>query len=40
VAREGPKWGPSVTVDVVVRLTDGRRAWLLRAADQPIAGTF
>jgi hypothetical protein len=40
VARDGPKWGPDVTVDLVVRLTDGRRAWLLRAADQRIAATW
>lgn len=40
VARDGPKWGPDVTVDVVVRLTDGRRDWLLRAADQRIAATW
>lgn len=41
VAREGPKWGPGISVDVVVRLRspDGR-AFLLRAADQPIRGTF
>jgi hypothetical protein len=40
VARDGPKWGPDVTVDVVVRVTDGRRDWLLRAADQRIAATW
>ena len=41
VAREGPKWGPGISVDVIVRLrsTDGR-AFLLRAADQPIGATF
>ena len=40
VARDGPKWGPEVTVDVVLRVTDGRRDWLLRAADQRIAATW
>jgi hypothetical protein len=40
IARDGPKWGPGVHVDVVVRLTDGMRAWLLRAANQPIRGTY
>ena len=41
VARDGPKWGPGVSVDVVVRLTDsGGRKTLLRAADQMIRGTF
>jgi hypothetical protein len=40
VARDGPKWGPGVNVDVVVRVTQGGRSWLLRAAGQPIVGTF
>ena len=37
VAREGPKWGPEVNVDVVVRVrgADGQ-AVLLRAPTQPI----
>jgi hypothetical protein len=41
VAREGPKWGPGISVDVVIRLrsADGR-ALLLRAADQSIQGAF
>jgi hypothetical protein len=40
VARNGPKWGPDVTVDVVVRLVDAEdRRWLLRAADQTILRT-
>jgi hypothetical protein len=41
VAREGPKWGPGISVDVVIRLRspDGR-AFLLRAADQSIRGAF
>lgn len=38
--RDGPKWGPGVSVDVVVRLRDGSgRAALLRAADQVIQRT-
>ena len=40
VARDGPKWGPDVNVDVVVRLTDGSRSWLLRAPHQRISATF
>lgn len=41
VARDGPKWGPGVNVDVVIRLRDGtNRDVLLRAANQPIRGTF
>lgn len=40
VAREGPKWGPGVTVDVVVRLRDaGGATALLRATAQPIHRT-
>lgn len=36
--REGPKWGPGTTVDVIVRLRDaqGGAAVLLRAVRQPI----
>lgn len=38
VARGGPLWGPDVTVDCVVRLTDDAgRSYLLRTDDQPIA---
>jgi hypothetical protein len=41
VLRDGPKWGPGVDVDVVVRLTNERgQSVLLRAANQPILGTF
>jgi hypothetical protein len=41
VARDGPKWGPGITVDVVVRLHDqGGRDSLLRVANRPIQGTF
>jgi hypothetical protein len=37
VVREGPKWGPDVNVDVVVRLRGaGGEEYLLRAVDQPI----
>jgi len=40
VARDGPKWGPGITVDVVVHLHDqsGHDA-LLRVAGRPINGT-
>jgi hypothetical protein len=41
VARDGPKWGPGITVDVVVRLRDGGGfESLLRVANRPIQGTF
>ncbi len=37
IARDGPKWGPDVTVDVVVRLVEpGGSEYLLRAVDQMI----
>jgi hypothetical protein len=37
VARDGPKWGPGITGDVVVRLRDqSGQASLLRAAKTPI----
>jgi hypothetical protein len=40
MARGGPRWGPGIDVDVVVRLSDGRGGTLLlRAAGQPIART-
>jgi hypothetical protein len=39
-ARNGPKWGPGIRVDVVVRLRDANGgAVLLRARDQLIART-
>jgi len=41
VARDGPKWGPGITVDVVIRLRDaGGPESLLRVANRPIQGTF
>jgi hypothetical protein len=41
VARNGPKWGPGISVDVVVRLRDAEgRPFLLRAAKQVIQATF
>ncbi len=39
IARNGPKWGPGVTVDVVVKLVGGGETWLLRASDQMIGRT-
>lgn len=40
VIRNGPKWGPGVSVDVIVRVRDaGGTTRLLRAADQPINRT-
>jgi hypothetical protein len=41
VVRNGPKWGPHVAVDVVVRLRDkSGRVFLLRAAGQHIGATW
>ena len=37
--RNGPKWGPGITVDVVVRLKQGKQTWLVRAAGVPIKRT-
>ncbi len=40
VFRDGPKWGPHVMVDVVVRVTDGNgKSYLLRAPNQWIGMT-
>ena len=40
VGRDGPRWGPGITVDVVVRLRGpGGASTLLRAAAQPIHRT-
>jgi hypothetical protein len=41
VAREGPKWGPNVKVDVVVGLVHDAEdmTYLLKASDQPIFRT-
>jgi hypothetical protein len=39
-AGDGPKWGPGVKVDVVVRVVDTNgKAFLLRAPNQPIHRT-
>jgi hypothetical protein len=41
IARDGPKWGPDISVEVVVRLRDpSGRSYLLRAPMQTIAKTF
>lgn len=41
VAREGPKWGPGVSVDVVVRMREsGGRDVLLRASSRPIEAAY
>jgi hypothetical protein len=41
IVRDGPKWGPNVGVDVVVRLVDaGGRTALLSARNQIIGATF
>ena len=40
VARNGPKWGPGIYVDVVVRIIDeSRNFYLLRASNQYISRT-
>jgi hypothetical protein len=40
VARDGPRWGPGGSVDVMLQLRDGAgQAYRLRAADQPIHRT-
>lgn len=40
VARDGPRWGPGITVDVVVRLrASGGENAFVRAAGQPINRT-
>jgi hypothetical protein len=40
VARGGPKWGPSISVDVVVGVMIGSELRLVRASSQPITGTY
>lgn len=41
IARDGPKWGPDIAVDVVVRLVDSNeKTYLLRADDQMIGSTY
>ena len=37
--RNGPKWGPGIKVDVVVRLKRGEQTWLVRAAAVDIKRT-
>jgi hypothetical protein len=40
VGRNGPKWGPDVSVDVIVQVRDERNAtYRLQARQQPIART-
>ncbi len=40
IAREGPKWGPGIQVDVVVRIIDGENSiYLLKASNQSIYRT-
>lgn len=36
IARNGPRWGPNIKVDVVVRVTHGERSYLLKAEGQYI----
>jgi hypothetical protein len=37
--RGGPKWGPGIKVDVVVRLRQGKQTWLVRAPGVDIKRT-
>lgn len=40
VARDGPKWGPKIEVDVVVKLVDrGKKTYLLKASNQWVSRT-
>jgi hypothetical protein len=39
IARDGPKWGPNVYVDVIVRIMVGENVYLLRASEQYINRT-
>jgi len=39
IARDGPKWGPNVYVDVIVRISAGDKVYLLRASEQYIGRT-
>ncbi len=42
IARDGPKWGPGIYVDVVVKVKDHAnfRTYLLRASNQYIGATY
>ena len=41
IARDGPKWGPNIYVDVVVRIIDhNNRAYFLKASNQYIGGAY
>jgi hypothetical protein len=37
--RGGPKWSPGIKVDVVARLKQGKKTWLVRAAGVDIKRT-
>lgn len=37
--RNGPKWGPGIKVDVVARLKQGKKTWMVRAAGVDIKRT-
>ncbi len=39
IARDGPKWGPNIQVDVVVRITHEGNTYLLKASNQTIHRT-
>lgn len=41
IARDGPKWGPRIQVEVVVRISEkNKRTYLLRASQQWIGCTY
>lgn len=41
IARDGPKWGPDISVDVVVRIIDHNNGvYFLKASNQYIGGAY
>lgn len=40
IARDGPKWGPDIYVDVVVSLKIKDKSYLIRASDQYIGAAY
>ena len=40
IARNGPKWGPDIYVDVVVSLEINNKKYLIRASDQYISAAY
>ena len=40
IARGGPKWGPNIQVDIVVKIIHGWNTYLLKASNQTIHATY